>query len=235
MPSSPHDEIVFNINWRRVRFGMLWIALLVLTLHVYVGVTDQSDLIGESLWRRLANLDSETSFPTWLSSALLAAAGVLCWVESRMTNPEHRRRWTLLGFGFLILSIDEVAAIHETAAGPLRRALDLEGALYYGWVLPAILIVATAVAYFYPLLRSLPGGVRIRIVTAGAVFVAGAIGMEMVSGVLTEQGEREAWSFFAVATLEEAMEIGAIFLFVDTLASWLASRGVPLRVTIRQA
>lgn len=233
MPSNHSEEAVFSVNWRRVRLAMLWIVVAIFVLHLYVGITDERDLIGETLWRRLANLDSETSVPTWLSTVLMAAAAVLCWIEGRVTDPGQRRRWALLGLGFLVLSIDEVAGFHESASGPLQRALDLEGPLFYGWVLPAIVLVAAAAVYFYPLLPPLPSKVRNRILIAGGLFVAGAIGLEMLGGVLGQRGLRDGWAYFVLSTVEEMVEITSVFLFVDTMAMWFAERGTSMRLAFR--
>jgi len=232
MPSSRTDEAVFDVQWRRVRPAMFWIVVAILVVHFYVGITDEYDLIGELFWRRLAYLDSETSVPTWLSTMLMATSAILCWVESRVTDPGQRRRWTLLGFGFLVLSIDEVTGFHESAAAPLR-ALHLQGALFYGWVLPAIVLITLAAIYFYPLIPTLPGKVRKRIILAGMLFVAGAVGLEMLGGVLSQRGMRGEWSYFVLSTVEEMVEIISVYLFVDTMAMWLAERGTSVRLTVR--
>lgn len=232
MPSSLTDQAVFIVNWRRVRIAMLWIVVAILVIHFYVGITDEYDLIGETVWRRLAYLDSETSVPTWLSTMLMATSAALCWVESRVTDASQRRRWALLGLGFFVLSIDEVTGFHESASAPLR-ALHLQGALFYGWVLPAIVLVTVAAIYFYPLLPTIPREVRVRILLAGGLFVAGAVGLEMVGGVLVGRGMRGGWPYFLLSTVEEMVEITSVFLFVDTMAMWFAERGTSMSLSVR--
>ena len=217
-----------------MRRGLSAVVGLVLLIHLYIGVTDSANLFGESLWRRLANLDSETSFPTWLTSMLLLMSAVLCWLESRLDTTNMRKRWRLLAVGFVVLSIDEVAALHEMTAGPLRRLLDVGGPFFYAWVIPALAIVVVAAAYFYPILPPLPRSTRFRILLAGGLYVMGAVGMEMVSGVLTDDGQRDSWTFYATATVEEIMEIGGVFLFVDTLILRLAERTSFLRIAFNR-
>lgn len=233
MPSIRSEEAVFTVNWRRVRLAMVWIVVAIIVIHAYVILTDDLDLIGEEFIRRLADLDSEAAVPTWLSTMLMAAAAVLCWTESRLTDPGQRRRWALLGFGFLILSIDEVAGLHGSMRGPVRRLLDIDNPLFYGWVLPAIILIAAAAVYFYPLIPALPTKVRRRVLIAGTAFVVGAIGLEMVGGVLAQSGMRDGWTYFMVSTIEELVEIISVFFFVDTMAMWFAERGTAMRLSVR--
>lgn len=217
-----------------MRRGLFVVVVLVLLIHIYIGATDSANLIGESLWRRLANLDSETSFPTWLTSMLLLMSAALCWLQSRLDTSNTKKRWRLLSVGFVILSVDEVAALHEITAVPLRRLLDAGGPLYYAWVIPALAVVVVAAAYFYPILPPLPRSTRIRILLAGGLYVTGAVGMEMIAGVLTEMGQRDSWTYYATATVEEIMEIGGVFLFVDTLVLRIAERISFLRIAFNR-
>lgn len=232
MSSTTREEAVFNLNWRRVRLAMVWIVVAIIVIHAYVILTDDLDLIGEEFIRRLADLDSEAAVPTWISTMLMAAAAVLCWTESRLADPGQTRRWAWLGFGFFILSIDEVAGLHGSMRGPVRRLLDIDNPLFYGWVLPAIMVMAVAAVYFYPLIPTLPTKVRRRILIAGTAFVVGAIGLEMVGGVLAQSGMRGGWTYFMVSTIEELVEIISVFYFVDTMAMWFAERGTAARFMI---
>lgn len=232
MSETSTDEAVFNLNWRLVRLAMIWIVVGIIVIHAYVILTDDLDLIGEDFVRRLADLDSEAAVPTWVSTMLMAAAAVLCWIESRVTDPGQERRWSLLGLGFLILSIDEVAGLHGSVRGPIRRLLDIDNPLFYGWVLPAIILIVAAAVYFYPLIPTLPTKVRRRILIAGTAFVVGAIGLEMVGGVLAQAGMRDGWTYFMITTIEELVEILSVFLFVDTMAMWFAERGATARFDV---
>lgn len=232
MTSNRTEEASFQLNWRWVRLAMVWIVVAIIVIHVYVILTDDLDLIGEEFIRRLADLDSEAAVPTWISTMLMAAAAVLCWTESRLTDPEQRRRWALLGLGFFILSIDEVSGLHGSVRGPVRRLLDIDNPLLYGWVLPAIILMTVAAIYFYPLIPTLPTKVRRRVLIAGIAFVVGAIGLEMVGGILAQSGLRGGWTYFLVSTIEELVEIISVFLFVDTMAMWFAERGTAARFVV---
>ncbi len=232
MSSTSSEEAVFNLNWRLVRLAMVWIVVAIIVIHAYVILTDDLELVGESFVRRLADLDSEAAVPTWLSTVLMAAAAVLCWTESRLSDPGQRRRWALLGIGFFILSVDEVAGLHGSVRGPVQRLLDIDNPLFYGWVLPAIVLMVAAAIYLYPLIPTLPTRVRRRIVIAGTAFVVGAIGLEMVGGVLAQSGLRGGWTYFLVSTTEELVEIISVFFFVDTMAMWFAERGTSTRFVI---
>ena len=93
-------------------------------------------------------------------------------------------------------------------------------------------IAVDAYIYFYPLIPTLPTKVRRRVLIAGIAFVVGAIGLEMVGGILAQSGLRGGWTYFLVSTIEELVEIISVFLFVDTMAMWFAERGTAARFVV---
>lgn len=144
--------IPLSIDRRVISRSLLAMVAAVVIVHVFVGVTDDLDLVGESLWRRLSNLDVENSVPTWLTAVLLLASALLSGLAGRvesLDDGDQVRYWWILAAGMLVLSVDEVASFHEVLAGPLRRALDLDGLFYYGWVVPA-LAALTILALYSP-------------------------------------------------------------------------------------
>ena len=134
------------------------------------------------------SLTEEKNFPTWWSSFLLLACSVvLCAIAATKSRAagEFRRHWIGLAAIFCYLSVDEFVEIHEwlTSAPGLK---DLHGVLYYGWVIPAgVLVLVFALSYLKFLLH-LPMGTRIKVAVAGAIFVGGALGVELVLGGWTE-------------------------------------------------
>ena len=98
----------------------------------------------------LFDLDREGNVPAWFSSLLLFSIALLLGIiGAGKAKSRDRWRWHWIGLAviFVLLSMDEAASLHERLTVPLRSALDLSGALYFAWVVPAgaLLIVFAAV------------------------------------------------------------------------------------------
>jgi hypothetical protein len=128
----------------------------------------------------------------------------------------------LLAVIFLLMSVDEIASIHELTIRPLRTYLDANGAFLFTWVIPGTLFVILIFVRMLRLLRALDTRTRYRFLSAGAVYVGGALGMEMVSGAYVSAGGDDA--VFAVLTIiEELLEMLGILLFLHALVSYMTA------------
>jgi hypothetical protein len=113
------------------------------------------------------------------------------------------------------VSLDEAAEIHEHLGGHL----DTSGLLYFDWVIPAAIILAILAAVYLPFLRALPRATRNRLVVAAAVYLAGALVMELPLGWWTERAGAENLGYAAIDWLEETMEmVGASLALVALVA-----------------
>jgi hypothetical protein len=120
--------------------------------------------------------------------------------------------------------------LHERADEPLHQALHTSGALLWAWVLLAIpLLVVFALAYL-PFLSSMPVPTRQGLLLAGALYVGGAIVMEMIGSYLFTLGGLESLAYQLSATVEEGMEMAGLILLIATLGRH-AARGYPPSVS----
>lgn len=172
------------------------------------------------------DLNSEASFASFFqASPLLIAALVTLALAAhyRLQEAPLAGRWAAMSGLFLFMAIDELAQIHDLFTGPLRRRLDLDfGALYFTWLLPAVVFLGFCAWYFLPLVRSLPGAIRVRLVIAAGVYFGGAVVVEMLSGFVAESGRRST-PYLMVLTFEEACEIGGVLLALGVLLHLLRS------------
>lgn len=160
-------------------------------------------------------LGRELSAPTWWATMLLAIAGgsmLLASIVERRQNLRTWRGWRWLGIGFLYASLDEAASLHEYFGDGLRGFEDPTGGLLnYRWVIVGIAIVIAVGLLFLPFLLRLPRRTAGRLVVAGAIFVGGAIGVEMLGGAVNQTMD-SSFTYQALFMLEETMELVGVIL-----------------------
>lgn len=225
-------EIVVTPSLTRP-LGRAFVVVLAVLAVGHVVAMLWSDVIGHL---GVLSLVQETSVGTWVTSVVHLLCAVLATIGARLARRERSRwvaNWYLLAALFALMSLDEVAAIHERFSTPVRQVLGTGGgALYYAWVIPALLF---AVAFFLlqvGFLRSLDARTRRNLIRAGLLFVAGAAGLEMVEAVLETQGLQHGTVYLSLVMAEELMELGAILWVVCTLADHLLRRVGELRMKV---
>jgi hypothetical protein len=160
------------------------------------------------------SLSYEGNLPTWFSSSLLLACAVAAGAIASLRPPMHRPWWFIaLLAGWM--SLDEAAEMHEHLGGHIGT----NGLLYYDWVIPAAVIVVALVIAFVPFIRALATTTRRRLVIAGAVYVGGALVMELPLGWWTEQHGTDGFGYALIDWIEETMEmVGAVLALSALLA-----------------
>lgn len=183
----------------------------------------------------LFDVVEEANVPTWFSSALLLLAalwlGVIARVQRGRGDP-FARHWLILAGVFVLLSLDETAQIHDLLDDRLRDRLQLHGVLHYAWVIPAGVFLAVLGIAYIRFLVSLPRPTLRRFVLAAALYVGGALGMEMVAGAYDDIHGYENAVTGTLATIEESMEMLGVVVFIHALMTHLGylTGGFHLRI-----
>ena len=111
----------------------------------------------------------------------------------------------------------------------LRRALGLElGLLHFTWLLPGIAVLVAVLVYLVPLARALEHHERVVLLRAAAVYVCGAVVLEMVGGLVVDvdvQVDGYTLPYLAVTTLEEGLELIGAVMLVGALLHVAGRRG----------
>lgn len=178
---------------------------------------------------RLTDVNGEGSVPTWFQSSCLLACSALLWTVGRTSRERGLRRhgaWRLVSAAFLYLSIDEASALHEGVNRPVREALDLDGPLYFAWVVVAVPLVLAFGLVLLPWLRDLPRRTRVAFLASGAVYVSGTVGLELVGAVLWQSVGRESLVYAVATTVEETLEMTGMLLFLAAVAAYHRSDAV---------
>lgn len=180
----------------------------------------------------LFNADIELSAPTWFSTALLAAAAALLWLIScAPAERRDRRNWRFLSIVLVIMSIDEIGAYHEYWTGPMRRSIDGTGLLYASWVVPAIALVAVITVTQIGFLRRLHRPTALRLIASAAVFLTGALVVEMLGARYAEQHGTGA-VYLAHAGVEETLEMVGSVGVIWALLHHLQERAPQIHLSV---
>jgi len=201
---------------RRLPLKLAGTAAILSALHVAIMVINYRLVEIPWLIRQLFDLDEEQSFGTWFSVVILLFSGSLLLIharEQRAIGSRWYSRWRLLGYGFLLLSIDELVGLHET----LNTAMELS------WVVPGAAGAALVGSAFIPFLRELQPRTALLFVGAGVLYLAGAIGVESATEPMVYLGLLDTLAYNLTTALEEVLEMGGVILFLHALLVHLAS------------
>jgi hypothetical protein len=210
---------------------------------------------------RLFDVGDERSIPTWFNTMELMLCSALLAVVAfakRRRGEGYGSHWGVLSVIFLYLSLDEVATIHETLGAELERLLDNAtgfvpgGAISFFWVVPYAAFAVTVALAYARFLVDLPRGTRRWFLFAGALYLLGALGLEMLSAEVVSASGRIA-DFFgtelglsrhsasAVPTIlkglqtsvEEMFEMLGLAAFVYALLGYIRSDVEDITVRVR--
>lgn len=126
---------------------------------------------------------------------------------------------------FLVLAYDEMFGIHGRLTEPLHFALQTTGPFRFAWTLAHGTAVVVGGCCFLPLRLDLAANERTRMALAGGIHVAGALGMEMVGGLVYELRGGGDGLYRLLVTFEESLEMAGQIWFMDVLLGLLAYRG----------
>lgn len=210
-----HQTIVLAV-------GLIWLAFIAINaVETALGLSREARIL-------LLDVNEERSLYTWFSGLLLAGAGGLLlrtWWDSAAWPAWLRSQWLILGGVFMFLSADEMLAFHERLTEPVRAALNTGRVFAFAWMIPYGVVSLVGLLAAVPFLRSLPPLTRNRFVIAAAIYLAGAIGCEMIGAAIAEShGGVEALTvangltaFNTEAVLEEGLEGLGLLVFVAAL------------------
>ena len=183
----------------------------------------------------LFSFGAEHNVPTLYSSLTLLLCALLLAVIGFARHPAlqgSRTYWLALAAIFVFLALDESLQIHEKLIEPMRNLVNATGALYYAWVIPYSIGVLLIAAAYVPFLTRLPRRTALLFVLAGTVFVSGAVGFEMLSGIFYVEGLSLNPAYVVAQTIEELFEMAGIGIFIFALADYIGSHLGGLSIAI---
>lgn len=186
---------------------------------ILVSTRDARPLLAQAF-----DLDTEWNAPTIFQAATLLFCAVLLVRNGRASL--RAARWPVIGWFalaavFVLLATDELFGFHNRLGALVPRAWGEVPGFRYRWVVPGIAVVAAIAAASVPFLLSLPRRAALRLVAAGAVYVTGAIGFEMLAAYLHDKVGATVYDLCSV--IEETLEMAGMTLFAAALLDHLAA------------
>ena len=218
---------------RSVRNLLLAITAGFLVAHcvVQVGIYGFG---AEKHWLDSLNMDRELNLPTLFSSSLLLISALLMQRLGHNSNPDAADDWRLLSKIFIFLALDEALQIHEILIIPGLRH-QVHPALASTWVVPYAALALIMLWKFRSFLGSIPRATATGLLRSGAVYVGGAIGMEMIGSFAVRSSLIRLHSpwYGAITGLEETLELVGIILLMDALMRALLVQQDSVDITLR--
>ncbi len=206
-----------------------WFVLVVAGLLVewwkYVVLGPRGELV------YFLGLSYEKNLPTWYVSSLLLTCSFLLALIALATwkkRAPYVWAWGMLSAGFAYISLDEATTIHENWS----KYFDYDGVLYFGWVIPAGILVATLGLILARFLVALPRETRWKFLASGAIYVGGAVGVELLLGYWTDIAGRKNLIYGLIDWVEESMELLGVTLFCVALVEYIRDHVGAIRVSI---
>lgn len=220
---------------------IIFILLLFNTLsylNLYYNNLDVNDY-----FFRKTNFNSEKNLPTIFSSLLhLFASILLAYVASGDLRIKNRKFfWYGMSLIFFFLSLDELLRIHESIEGHSSLLTDITGIFMFGWTIHyGIALVLLGLIFYKPLVE-LPKKTITHFITAGLIFVLGALGMENITGGYTFNEELDPRtintnpSIFLLSTLEELLEMLGIAYFIYGISLFIDTHKIPSKLIVQKS
>jgi hypothetical protein len=210
---------------------------------------------------RIFDVGEERSIPTWFESVQFLLCSVLLAVVAiakKQRSDRYSLHWGVLSIILLFLSLDEVTSIHQAIGQQSERLLHSttgftpSGPITFFWVVPGAAFVFIVLLAYLRFLAHLPQSTRRLFLFAGALFVLGALGIEMLSAQVVSSSGSIA-SFFGTAlslsqgsasaipkilvglqtSIEEMFEMLGLTAFVYALLAYIRSYVKDINARVR--
>jgi len=200
------------------------VALVVLFVLTQMTVYFLPDYVGRDFFAEKFGLDYEGNIPTFYSFLALLFSSVLLGAIAHVKNLDsdrYKNHWKILSFIFLYLSLDEIGQLHEDLIDPMQKLLKATGFLYFAWIVPFAFLVGIFLFSYSKFLFHLPVSTKKMFVAACALYIGGAMGMELPGGYLASTTGMQTVPYLIVITLEESLEMLGIVVFIHALMSYI--------------
>ena len=211
-PESATASYQIVTDSERLVTGLSLVAFTLLLVHSVITVYHyQIEELEWIPWRQLFDVDEENNLPTWFSGFLLGVTSFWVWVTAEAKHHASDRwwiHWKALALGFFVLSIDEIAGLHES----FNTVTDAT------WAIPGGILALLVGLTFFSFLWSLPPATRNAFFLGGCIFIGGAVGVEIIG----EPMDSDTMIYNLTTVVEEGMEMAGVLLFLMALLQYMS-------------
>jgi hypothetical protein len=203
----------YSFRAERVALALVAVMALLVVVHILAMQANFNpawglkERFGFHYWQlAFFDLDEEESFGTWFSSGILMASALLLVHHARVLRGRGEAWsawWLVLGIGFCVLSMDEVAGMHEY----MNTMMEDTPWTVVGF--PIFVVVALA---YLPFLWQHRWRTGLLFMLAGAVYGGGAVGVEHFTDSEVNSLHYNMWT-----ALEEGMEMLGVIILIYTI------------------
>jgi hypothetical protein len=214
---------------RRAAWSIAIIVGLLTVASIAGQVARYTVLHGRYAWYvGLFDLNSEQNLPAYYQGVSLLACAILLAIfaaDSWRRAEPSRLAWVGLALLFLILSIDEMCSLHEQFEKLLhRRGMAVTDLLRDPRTMLLLVPGVPAILWYGALLWRQPRTLSLRMLGAGAIYMLGAVGVDMTCTVVTARFGDNNLACQLLANLEELMEMVGVGWLAVTLVRHLGER-----------
>ncbi len=195
------------------------VGLVILLNFALIPFGENVELL-ERYFVRQIDLNSEATFVTWLSSALLLLNSLCAYVLARRywaTNREMALIMAAMAAGFLLLSVDDLIGLHEYVEANVAGALTASGERDFstvqgelGPIFGFVLLLLMSVFFARPYYRTMKGrNLPWLLATLCCVFMVAFAELAWL-----RSGCGATWCFRGEVVLEEGSELLAGLFFL---------------------
>ena len=169
--------------------------------------------------------NAEANLPTLFSVALLAGNASLAALNGLVAHRTGRRwhlHWIALAGILALLAFDEAARLHEKLGAVGRMVVEPDGILFFAWVVPGAAFALVVAIAFLRFVLALDPGLRRQVVLAGALYVGGALGVELWGASYASVHGLDNVGFLLISTVEETLEMLGQIVLAHALMQSLA-------------
>jgi hypothetical protein len=183
----------------------------------------------------MLDLDAEANLPSFFQAEGFIACGLALLVaaqQARAGAARYAAHWLVLALAAFYLGFDEAAMLHDRMGPVAMQAIGAKPN-HIDWVLPMGILTTLFALYMMPFLAGIERRTARAFALAGAIFVGGAVGAELLGKLASERYGYESYPYVLTVALEEGMEMLGVAVFLRAILRHLAHARWTTLVSVR--
>lgn len=211
-------------------FGLTTVLIALTIFFSIISIFLKTEFAGHRYIVNLFDMDKEMNFPTYFEVLLLLFSSVLFFlaalVKKKITG-SYFYNWVILSFIFLAMSADEFISLHEQTT-QFFRGSKIGDYIHFGWLIPATIFLVVFIISYAKFFFSLSSRFKKLFFYSAAVFVWGAMGMELCSGIYQNHYGQHNTIYYLLTNFEETFEMLGLVLLIYSLLHYIREDAISI-------